>query len=161
VRLTGHFFAVALVSVLLPGCAAFSDGRLTKVEAFPPRSESAKPSVKVTVAYRLLANGSPAFVLIPSVAENDWKKRVMQSLVEPVYFSAVGNDITNPDIIIDAKINNDETGNDLLALVTGLSLFIIPNQLVHTFTFDAKVVSPPRGRERVGDPPEGFRYPVI
>ena len=132
---------LTLFSAINIGCASFGGGLLPKVKEFPTRSDATKPSVKLTLQFKQFMNDAPLTVFRGSV-ENDWKKKLAKTLSESGYFASVAEDTANPDITIDANVKDDGHGSMGMAIVTGLTLYLVPSFSTDSFVFDAKVTSP-------------------
>ena len=128
--------SLGLLLLIIQGCASFPGNKLQQVSSFPPLNEVEK---KKTVTYALAAEtdlfGKSHNPLSRSIAENELADVIRES----EYFTTWGSGI-NGEVAIDAKfVNSGDPASIIPAIITGLTLYIVPSWATDTFTLTAKV----------------------
>ncbi|NJC88437.1 MAG: hypothetical protein FIB02_07895 [Desulfuromonas sp.] len=130
------FISLGLLFVVIQGCACFPGNKLPQVDSFPPLGEEEK---KKTVSYSLSAEtemfGRSSNPLARAVVENE----LADAIRESGYFTTWGSGI-NGEVTIDAQfVNAGDPAALIPAIITGLSLYIIPSWVTDEFILTATV----------------------
>lgn len=137
--------AMAMIVVFfLSGCAAFSGNVLPKVSSFPVVSE--KPSASVNLSFRQYVNDQPINILVKTT-ETNLQKKIVERFEKSGMYSSVAQSNPNSDITVDVEMKDDGRGSMGMAVLTGLSLYIIPSSSTDTWKVSTKVKNNRNGSE--------------
>lgn len=129
--------SLVLAAVLLSGCASYSQHELPRVQAWPPTANApmAKPTVFVRTTSMYQVNGGPANAASGAPAAS-WDAAVTDSFRQSGRFARVSTDKVESDIYAEATLYNNEQFSMASAIITGVTLFIIPSTAKNTFTLE-------------------------
>jgi Short C-terminal domain len=137
--------AMVIIAVFfLFGCASFSGNVLPKVSSFPTVSE--KPSVSVGLSFRQYINNQPVNLFVKT-AEEGLQKKVVERFEKSGLYSSVAPSNPNSDITVKIDVKDDGSGSMIMAVITGLSLYIIPSSATDTYKVSANVLNNRKGTE--------------
>lgn len=134
-----------VTSMVLVGCASFSGNTLPPAPAYPDVELDRKPSLSVQVEFRQFMNGTPV-TLFRGTAERSHAKRLAKILEESSYFSSVSVGTDAADLTLDVKLRDEGSGSMGMAVLTGLTLYLVPSFATDTWIAEATVTVPATGR---------------
>jgi len=126
--------------VFIASCATFKGRQLEPVtmKSIPENNE--KPSMEVNFEYMQYMNGDKTQLFRQS-AENKLHKDFMTIARNSGSFSKVEKDLSNPDITTKIIMKDKGSGNMIMAVITGLSLYIIPSQSTDNYILTADITN--------------------
>ena len=135
----------ALALMVLTGCASFPGRVLPEVTHFPAVSE--KPTVNVSLSFRQYMNGQPLNIGV-KIVEDAMQKMIIERFEESGLYSVVSVNNPNPDVSVVVDMKDEGTGSYGMAILTGLTLYIIPSSATDSFVVKAKVKNNKTGVEK-------------
>lgn len=128
---------LVLAVVLLSGCVSYSQHELAPVQTWPPTADAAlqKPSVFVRTTALNQVNGGPAQAAAGAPAAA-WETAVADTFRQSGRFERVSLDKVASDLYVETTLYNNEQFSMASAVITGLTLFIIPSTAKNTFTLE-------------------------
>lgn len=131
-QLLAAIFACALLS--LSGCVSYSNHELASVEQWPPAaSKTNEPSAFINVNTQYLLNDQ--------ARAGGFNQTQLEALILKQYqssgrFSSVTTNKQAADLYITIDISNHERSNLFSAVLTGLTLFVIPTRATNELTME-------------------------
>lgn len=120
---------VLMLGVSLSGCMSYSQHDLPAVENWPLASK--ETSTKPTAYLRFTAihtfNGEQR---AGGTNVGAWEKVLLDAFNQTERFQRVTTDKVESDVYVYANVRNEETGNMGSAILTGITLFVVPS-VVH------------------------------
>lgn len=126
---------LAVVATLsLTGCMTYSHNQLAAVEQWPlAAAEKAKPSTYVKVQAEYAFNGTPS----PSNANLERLETIVKdTFVSSDRFGRVTTQQERSDLYVTATLKNEEEGSQALAVISGLTLMVLPATADNTLTLE-------------------------
>jgi hypothetical protein len=128
-------FASALILIItLVGCATFPGKQIAKLEKFPIASQ--KPSIAISLAYKMCLNGQPSTVMAVA-AEAQMQKKVLERFTKSGLYSSVTPGSGNADINLTIELTDTGEANLGMAFLTGFTLYLLPSSAKDTFKLSA------------------------
>ncbi|MCH4880445.1 hypothetical protein EQV97_24125 [Pseudomonas sp. TMW22090] len=130
-----HAFILSVI--LMSGCASYSMHELPPLQAWPLTADAAqqKPTTFVRATAFYQANGGEGRTVAGAPAAL-WESAIVDAFRESGRFSRVTTDKVDSDIYAEATLYNNEQYSVVSAVVTGLTMFIIPSTAKNTFTLE-------------------------
>lgn len=139
----GHFVVRSLVLVLAilacMSCATFREGNLAPIGNWPPTaSGNTKHAITVKVATEMSINGTER--LPGDVLTRKWHEHIILAYRDSKLFSSVefGPDAEQAPVIAHATLRDDGTVSLFMAVLTGLTLYVIPSSATDQFTLTTR-----------------------
>ncbi|WP_313057085.1 hypothetical protein [Stutzerimonas nitrititolerans] len=121
-------------SLALQGCMTYSHNTLPQVEQWPLSSSlQTKPTAYIKVQTAYSVNGTPS-ASNPNIAKLE--NLIKQAFIDSGRFSQVSTEQEASDVYVTVTLQNQETGNLGLAMLTGATFFLIPGTFDNTFVMD-------------------------
>ena len=121
-------------SLALQGCMTYSHNTLPQVEQWPLSSSlQTKPTAYIKVQTAYSVNGTPS-ASNPNIAKLE--NLIKQGFIDSGRFSQVSTEQEASDVYVTVTLQNQETGNLGLAMLTGATFFLIPGTFDNTFVMD-------------------------
>jgi len=121
-------------SLALQGCMTYSHNTLPQVEQWPLSSSlQTKPTAYIKVQTAYSVNGTPS-ASNPNIAKME--NLIKQGFIDSGRFSQVSTEQEASDVYVTVTLQNQETGNLGLAMLTGATFFLIPGTFDNTFVMD-------------------------
>jgi len=121
-------------SLALQGCMTYSHNTLPQVELWPLSSSlQTKPTAYIKVQTAYSVNGTPS-ASNPNIAKLE--NLIKQGFIDSGRFSQVSTEQEASDVYVTVTLQNQETGNLGLAMLTGATFFLIPGTFDNTFVMD-------------------------
>jgi len=121
-------------SLALQGCMTYSHNTLPQVEQWPlSSSQQTKPTAYIKVQTAYSVNGTPS-TSNPNIAKLE--NLIKQGFIDSGRFSKVSTEQEASDVYVTVTLQNQETGNLGLAMLTGATFFLIPGTFDNTFVMD-------------------------
>ena len=121
-------------SLALQGCMTYSHNTLPQVEQWPLSSSlQTKPTAYIKVQTEYSVNGTPS-ASNPNIAKLE--NLIKQGFIDSGRFSQVSTEQEASDVYVTVTLQNQETGNLGLAMLTGATFFLIPGTFDNTFVMD-------------------------
>ncbi|WP_312905918.1 hypothetical protein [Stutzerimonas nitrititolerans] len=121
-------------SLALQGCMTYSHNTLPQVEQWPLSSSlQTKPTAYIKVQTAYSVNGTPS-ASNPNIAKLE--NLIKQGFIDSGRFSKVSTEQEASDVYVTVTLQNQETGNLGLAMLTGATFFLIPGTFDNTFVMD-------------------------
>lgn len=135
-RLFAGLAALAAIPALLSGCMAFPSNAHPEFEGYP--SIQGRQIVgALDLEYVQTVNGYPTDAL-----ELDARDFVLRTAVEEFhragYFARVSSEPALADLNVKIRFSNEGTYNHVLRLITGATLFLVPNRSTDRFVVEAE-----------------------
>ncbi|VVP60645.1 hypothetical protein [Pseudomonas fluorescens] len=129
--------SLVLATVLLSGCASYSQHELASVQDWPPTANAPteKPTVFVRTTSMYQVNGGPANAASGAPAAS-WDAAVTDSFRQSGRFARVSTDKVESDIYVEATLFNNEQFSMVSSIITGATFFIIPSTSKNTYTLE-------------------------
>jgi hypothetical protein len=119
-----HCIAVLLV-MLLAGCAAFRDGANPPITAWPPQGSVKVKTIALQVSGKAIVNDAELEMNAKILGE--WMTHVFRAYESSGLFSSVKPGTEQADIYADVKITDKGEASIAMAVLTGLTLYLIPS----------------------------------
>lgn len=132
------FAVIGLVLILLPSCASFRGNRLEPISSWPPAAGAPKKTISIITKGFASVNGGATAVVWPEILE-DWNEIVVKAYTDSGLFSQVVSGEGQTDLQAEIEILDQGKGNVVMALLTGLTLFIFPSSATDTFTIKTAI----------------------
>lgn len=125
-----------LTMLILSGCAVFDGGKVPETELTSSDTDNVN---KPTISYSSLAKGGLSSVKeLPEAGQNIIAEELVSELEASEYFSSISKDDKKADIQLEVKLTNSGDPAAIVpAVITGLSLFIIPSWATDNFNLVA------------------------
>jgi len=121
-------------SLALQGCMTYSHNTLPQVGQWPLSSSlQTKPTAYIKVQTAYSVNGTPS-ASNPNIAKLE--NLIKQGFIDSGRFSQVSTEQEASDVYVTVTLQNQETGNLGLAMLTGATFFLIPGTFDNTFVMD-------------------------
>jgi hypothetical protein len=116
---------VLIIGVSLGGCVSYSQHDLPAVESWPLASKNTttKPTAYVRFTALHTFNGEQR---AGGTNVTAWEKVLLDNFNQSGRFQRVTTDKVDSDVYVYASVRNEETGNTGSAILTGITLFLIP-----------------------------------
>ena len=141
-RAAMKMMSVAL-AMLLAGCASFAGNQLAPVRSFPG-PQPRKPSANVEIAFHQFLNDEP-IELAREAGEKALTKRCIKRFQRSGLFTEVGDNLHSPDLRVSIDLTDRGEGSIGMAILTGLTLYIVPSAAKDTYDLNAVVVDTASG----------------
>lgn len=132
----GHVLPMALLLALV-GCVTFSGKDLPKMTGFP--TPAAKPAVAISYSFRTFLNdrerNSTEFF------REKFNKLLMARFSRSGLFSSVERENGNADVLVNVEVTHRGYGSSALAMLSGLTLTIIPCRAEDEYHVSASIVN--------------------
>jgi hypothetical protein len=133
-----YFLCVALVLATSNGCASFRIGHLEPPTEWPPKSADAgKKSIALLVSGTLNINGKEQ--VMPTAVLHKWQKRIAIAYKDSGLFSEVRFGLVEADYKADVAILDRGEFIQAMALLSGLTLTLIPDKAYDEFVVQTTV----------------------
>lgn len=127
--------ATALMS--LTGCLSYSHHDLAKVEQWPlPATEQRTPSAYLKVDSQYLFNEQSR---AGGFNQANLEKLIVTQYQGSKRFSNVTTTKQNADLYISVRVSNHERGSMASAVITGLTLFVIPGKFSNELSMETTI----------------------
>lgn len=137
VLVRGVFESLVVGAVLgAAGCASFQGNRLSAVASFP--QVQTKKTADLHFAFSASTNGSPVTIGVEAT-RCKLASRCVARLKESGLFGNVSENLANPDLRVDVRVEDVGEGSVALAFLTGLTLYVIPSRARETYRLSATV----------------------
>jgi hypothetical protein len=124
-QLRGRIAAALLVVALAGGCASFRAGKLAPITGWPP-PQDAKKSVRLLLDAQFTFNGSA--IEGAGAMTDKLATRTGKIYAESGLFSEVRRGAGDTDLVADVRFTRAEEGSLGMAVLTGLTLYLIPSK---------------------------------
>lgn len=160
-RLRGVVLLLALgtTAAVLCGCATFRGGLVEPVQSWPPAASQTRKSIAITVRMERQVDIGPNHGPAPVSDDelNQFRGRVWAEYEDSGLFSDVKTGLENADLRADVQIDNHQEGSLGLAILSGLTLVMVPlktnvDELMFTTTFkdsDGRVLATIEKKEKL------------
>lgn len=131
--------ALVLAFLACTSCATFRAGNLAPVENWPPTaSVHAKHAIAVKVVTEMSINGTEK--LPRAGLTRKWREPIILAYRDSKLFSSVefGPDAERAPITAHATLRNDGSLNVFMAILTGLTIYVIPSSATETYTLTTR-----------------------
>ena len=118
------------------GCASFQGNKLSSVTSFP--SVQAKKTIDVDFAFSATLNDTP-MTTGNEMARQKLAKKCVERLKESGLFGNVSENLANSDLNVDVKVEDVGEGSMAMAMLTGLTLYVVPSKAQDTYRLSATV----------------------
>ncbi len=136
-----RILAFALSLLACTGCATFRAGNLAPIESWPPAAPvEAKQAIAVKVTTEMSVNGKER---LPSDAlTGKWREQIILAYRDSDRFSSVefGPNAAHAPVTAHATLRNEGSFSLFMALLTGLTLYIIPSSATEHYTLTTQFV---------------------
>ena len=136
---------LVLAFASIAGCATFPGNVLPEVTSFPVATN--KPSVNVTLSFRQYVNGQPVNIAVKT-GELNLQKKVIERFEKSGLYSSVSVVNQNSDFTVTTSVLDEGSGSMGMAVVTGLTLYLVPSSATDTFKVTAVVKNNKTGVEK-------------
>jgi len=121
--------AVGLV-VVLSGCASFREGKLPDITQWPPAGGAKGKSITVVFTGQAISTD------VNKANPHGWyENAIAQAYRDSKLFSEVKTGAAGGDLLAEVKLIHRGEANLLMAVLTGLTLYLIPSSGTDEFTF--------------------------
>lgn len=125
-------YTVLMSILLLTGCATFRDGANPPITQWPPNSVVKSKTIALQVTGKAVVNNQQQEVNVNFLKH--WREQVVRAYESSGLFSAVKDGSDQADILAEVRITDKGEGSMGLAMLTGFTMFIIPNHVQEGFT---------------------------
>jgi len=136
---------LVLAFASIAGCATFPGNVLPEVTSFPVATN--KPSVNVTLSFRQYNNGQPVNIAVKT-GELNLQKKVIERFEKSGLYSSVSVVNQNSDFTVTTSVIDEGSASMGMAVVTGLTLYLVPSSATDTFKVTAIVKNNKTGVEK-------------
>ncbi len=117
--------------VFVSGCAAFREEVNPPITKWPPEISQKNKSITVQVSGNAIMNDEQKDVNVRFLEK--WRAEVIRAYESSGLFSAVKSGSEQSDIYADVKITDKGQGSMGLAVLTGLTLYLVPSKAQDCF----------------------------
>lgn len=129
-RVSLSLFGLALV--LLSGCASFRDGANPPITAWPPQGSPKTKTIALQVSGHAIVNDEQKDVNVNFLEV--WRTETIRAYESSGLFAAVKSGTDPADLYADVKITDKGEISIGMAVLTGLTLYLIPSKAHECFT---------------------------
>lgn len=130
--------AVGLLLVFLAGCASFRGNNLEPIANWPPAAGAKKKSISVVTKGFSSLNGGETKVALPQTIDI-WNNNAVKAYTDSALFSQVMNGTGQTDLQAEIEVMDKGEGSMAMAVLTGLTLYVIPSTATDTFTLKTTI----------------------
>lgn len=132
-----RLITIALV-LSLTSCAGFQSGELEEVSSLPEVDRSKE--VYISMDFTRQLNGNESYMM------NEWKKSSYLGYAEDVFADqknvTVVDEASEADVHLHVDFTENERGSLGMAVLTGLTFWLIPNEISFRYTANVSVLKP-------------------